>query len=74
MAPGSMFEVPGDSGQVNFPTSVRLCFAWEEEGNLSEGVERIARAARKLLREDRNAGGEYVIVEKGEGDGEDHKW
>lgn len=75
VAPGSMFEVPGDSDQVSFPTSVRLCFAWEEEGNLSEGVERIARAAKKLLRKDRNAGGGYVLVEKEEGqdDGEEYK-
>lgn len=64
IAPGEMFEVPGDNELVNFPTSIRLCFAWETEANLKDGVERIAKVAKKLLSEERCRTREYVIVEK----------
>lgn len=64
VAPGEMFEVPGDFNKVNFPTSVRLCFAWEQEANLKEGIRRMARASQRLLKEERTVNREYVIVEK----------
>lgn len=48
IAPGKIFEVPGDDVAV-FDRNVRLCFSWEEEWKLEEGVRRIAIAARKLL-------------------------
>lgn len=64
IAPGKMFEVPGDDSVVNFPTSIRLCFAWETEANLKHGVERVAEVAKKLLSEERRRTREYVIVEK----------
>lgn len=71
VAPGAMFEVPGDD-EVKFDGNVRLCFAWEEEGRLVEGVSRMKAAAEKLLTGGRGSG-EYVFVEKrdaGEGVGE----
>ncbi|KAF2396341.1 PLP-dependent transferase [Trichodelitschia bisporula] len=39
VAPGAMFEVPGD-GVVRFPEDLRLCFAWEEVDGLAEGQRR----------------------------------
>ena len=64
IATGRMFEVPGDDKAVKFPTSIRLCFAWETEANLTSGVERIAKVAKKLLSEERRRTRDYVIVEK----------
>jgi DNA-binding transcriptional MocR family regulator len=66
VAPGLMFEVPGDSS-VRFRGNVRLCFAWESEGNLEEGVRRMRDVAERLLLADgggRKVEGEYVFVEK----------
>lgn len=62
VAPGAMFEVPGDR-RVSFEGNVRLCFAWEEVGRLVEGVKKIGRVGERLLREGRTGGG-YVLVQK----------
>lgn len=64
VAPGAMFEVPGDEG-VKFDGNVRLCFAWEEERRLVEGVKRMKVAAEKVMAGGKRRGsGEYVFVEK----------
>ena len=70
VAPGAMFEVPGDSS-VAFGGNVRLCFAWEGEERLEEGVRRMKVAAERLLAAAAEGGGrkgegEYVFVEKGD--------
>lgn len=66
VAPGAMFEVPGDEG-VKFDGNVRLCFAWEEERRLVEGVRRMKVAAEKVIAAMKGRGsGEYVFVEKGD--------
>lgn len=46
--PGEMFQVKGDEKAVQFPNSIRLCFAWEEERDLVEGVARLGRAVESL--------------------------
>jgi DNA-binding transcriptional MocR family regulator len=48
VAPGKIFEVPGDNS-IKFPSSIRLCFSWEEEGALEEGVKRLARALKEVI-------------------------
>ncbi|KAK5726025.1 Valine--pyruvate aminotransferase [Elasticomyces elasticus] len=48
VAPGSIFEVPSNENVV-FDGFVRLCFAWEEESRLEEGVKRIGEVANKML-------------------------
>ena len=64
IAPGAMFEVPGDES-VKFDGNVRLCFAWEEEHRLVEGVRRMEVAAEKVIAAVKGRGsGEYVFVEK----------
>lgn len=64
VAPGAMFEVPGDGG-VKFDGNVRLCFAWEEEQRLVEGVRRMKVAAEKVTAAVKGrTSGEYVFVEK----------
>lgn len=67
IAPGRIFEVPGDES-LRFERSVRLCFAFEDEGMLGEGVRRMGSVARRML-EGGEDGGEYVVVERGDGDG-----
>lgn len=64
VAPGAMFEVPGDDA-VKFDGNVRLCFAWEDEQRLVEGVRRMKAAAKKVMAGGNARGsGEYVLVEK----------
>lgn len=48
IAPGNIFQIPGDEVAV-FDSNVRLCFAWEEEWKLKEGVTRMGVVAKKLL-------------------------
>ncbi|KAF2143342.1 uncharacterized protein K452DRAFT_286166 [Aplosporella prunicola CBS 121167] len=43
VAEGEMFEVPGDSAAIRHACDVRLCFSWEGEEQLVEGVERLGR-------------------------------
>ncbi|KAI1078204.1 pyridoxal phosphate-dependent transferase [Whalleya microplaca] len=48
---GDMFEVHGDEKAVRFEREVRLCFAWEDEEDLVEGVERLGRVLGRMLEE-----------------------
>jgi len=48
VAPGHIFEVSNDSS-IQFPTSIRLCFAWEEEEDLKESIVRLARVVKDVL-------------------------
>jgi DNA-binding transcriptional MocR family regulator len=52
VAEGGLFEVPGDSGNkgTSFEEEIRLCFTFEEENRLSEGVERLARVVGRMLK------------------------
>lgn len=59
---GHMFVVTGDEQSVvraeekdGFAKCIRLCWAWHEEGELREGVERLANAIR-VIRERVKAG------------------
>ncbi len=45
---GSLFSVSGDDSVVDLSYSIRLCFAWEDEVNLLEGVRRLARVIDSL--------------------------
>jgi DNA-binding transcriptional MocR family regulator len=66
VAPGAMFEVPGDRS-VAFDRNVRLCFAWESEENLEEGVKRMGDVAERFLVDGgRRVEGEYVFVDSGD--------
>lgn len=46
IAPGKIFEVSGEEGKgggFGFERAVRLCFSWELEEDLNEGIERLGR-------------------------------
>ena len=48
VASGKMFEVEGDEN-IKFPNSLRLCFAWVEEEDLDDGVQKLARVVRDVM-------------------------
>ncbi|KAL8652381.1 MAG: hypothetical protein Q9226_004296 [Calogaya cf. arnoldii] len=47
---GPLFAVYGDE-RVDLERQVRVCFSWEAEENLSEGIQRLATIIRKMLRD-----------------------
>ncbi|KZF24125.1 PLP-dependent transferase [Xylona heveae TC161] len=49
IAEGSLFEVSNDAKGARFPSAVRVCFSWEEEDCLAEGIERLANVVRCML-------------------------
>lgn len=51
VATGNLFQVQGDpSADPNaFERGIRLCFAWEQEDSLTDGVCRLACAMRNAL-------------------------
>ena len=61
---GFIFEVHGDEAAVRLEREVRLCFAWEDEPDLVEGVERLARVLRRMIDEGESGWG----VEEADGD------
>ena len=61
IAAGDLFKVADDDSEQNaFGEAIRLCFAWEEEDNLVEGVKRLARVIRKI----KESGDDYKTVGK----------
>ncbi|KAN0096795.1 PLP-dependent transferase [Hyaloscypha variabilis] len=47
VAPGYIFEVENDPS-IKFQNSLRLCFAWEGEADLEDGIARLARVVGKV--------------------------
>jgi DNA-binding transcriptional MocR family regulator len=47
VAPGRIFEVSTDPS-VKFENSLRLCFAWEEDVDMREGVVRLGRVVKNI--------------------------
>lgn len=45
---GDLFEVHRDE-EFKFDKCIRLCFAWEQEENIVEGVQRLARVIEEML-------------------------
>ncbi|KAF1947420.1 PLP-dependent transferase [Clathrospora elynae] len=57
VAQGEMFEVPGDTEHdaTSFSNDIRVCFAWEDEDVLAEGIERLAVVLSRMLAEQADA-------------------
>ncbi|KAK8194284.1 Valine--pyruvate aminotransferase [Zalaria obscura] len=49
VAPGSVFEVPGDDS-ISFERDMRLCFSWEDEDKMVEAVGRMRAVLEKMLK------------------------
>lgn len=45
---GDMFEVLGDESSATFEMNLRLCFSWEAEDDLVEGVRRLGRLLQRI--------------------------
>lgn len=64
VAHGNMFEVRGDEGSAKFDREVRLCFSWEEEKDLEEGVRRLGDVLKRIRSgEDGSGSGNGVNAE-----------
>ncbi|KAK3319230.1 pyridoxal phosphate-dependent transferase [Apodospora peruviana] len=48
VAPGSNFEVAGDEEVLTFPRNLRLCYSWEEEADIVQGIERLGAILRRM--------------------------
>ncbi|KAK8081039.1 aminotransferase class I and II domain-containing protein [Apiospora hydei] len=46
---GGLFAVQGDAGGPRFENEVRLCFAWEDEADLEDGVTRLGKVVWRML-------------------------
>lgn len=50
VAHGEKFEVPGDTEGLKFPHHIRLSFAYAEEEKFDEGILRLARCIKAMLK------------------------
>ena len=48
IAPGPIFAVKGDERAVDLVRNVRICFSWEEEGKLAEGIRRLGQVICRM--------------------------
>ena len=48
IAPGPIFAVYGDEKAVDLVGNVRICFSWEEEGKLVDGIRRLGQVICRL--------------------------
>jgi len=49
VAHGNLFEVYGDENSAKFNNQIRVCFAWEAEDKLEEGIWRLSQVIRQML-------------------------
>ena len=48
IAPGPIFAVYGDEKAVDLVRNIRICFSWEEEGKLAEGIRRLGQVICRI--------------------------
>ena len=54
IAPGRIFRVYGDESAVDLKRKVRVCFSWEEEDKLAEGIQRLGQVLYNAQRRENN--------------------
>lgn len=72
VAPGPIFAVYGDEKAVALERKVRVCFSWEHEAKLAEGIQRLAQVIDSMQQDQRQQekatppppGGSSFLVEK----------
>lgn len=60
VAAGPIFAVDGDES-VRFENCIRVCFSWEGEQELKEGIERLGRALKDVLSRKAGVKGELLM-------------
>ncbi|KAJ4373194.1 Valine--pyruvate aminotransferase [Neocucurbitaria cava] len=72
VAQGEIFQVPGDTEYpgTSFGNDVRICFAWEDEEMLAEGIERLALVIRRMQDEEATGSSKHQVA-AAEGDAKD---
>lgn len=65
---GGQFEVQGDEAAVNLDKDIRLCFAWEAEDDLVEGVERLGQIIEILKKDSMDGKGAGGLLAHGQED------
>ncbi|KAI9710057.1 MAG: hypothetical protein M1812_007521 [Candelaria pacifica] len=50
VSPGTGFEVAGDEDAARFEGFIRLCWAWEAEEEIVEGVRRLGRVVESMIK------------------------
>ncbi|KAF1950094.1 PLP-dependent transferase [Byssothecium circinans] len=72
VAQGEIFQVPGDSEHdgTHFENDIRICFAWEEEEMLAEGIQRLGRVIR-TLRDEHQRGSRQATRQASESSAQD---
>ena len=50
VAPGPLFDVPGDGGVEDLSRYLRVCFAWEDEYTLTRGIGRLGRVIANIAK------------------------
>ncbi|KAH7066832.1 pyridoxal phosphate-dependent transferase [Paraphoma chrysanthemicola] len=65
VAQGDIFEVPGDTEHpgTSFGSDIRICFAWEDEDVLAEGISRLAAVIRRMQAASNNTGAKSAATE-----------
>lgn len=66
IAPGPIFGVYGNEEAVDLTRNVRLCFSWEEEDKLAEGIQRLGRMITRLQKD---SGGQESTWKERSGEG-----
>jgi hypothetical protein len=69
VAEGELFQVPDDA-TCSFAYDIRLCFAWEEETKLDEGIRRLAEVVVAMQKETEGISG---LSRKEAGEAEDER-
>ena len=69
IAPGPIFAVFDDEKAVDLERKVRVCFSWEQEAMLAEGIQRLAQVIGSMQRnqpqqEKATPGGSSFLVEQ----------
>ena len=58
IAPGPVFAVTGDEKAVALVRNVRMCFSWEDEDKLAEGIRRLGQVIWRMQNVKCQAGNE----------------
>lgn len=68
VAQASLFAVYGDARKGELEREIRVCFSWEEEDRLAEGIERLAGVIRGMQAGERKSDQRDNVVASSSGE------